>query len=147
MNRAVVSVGSNISPERNIAAALRLLSKQVRVLGAAPVCRTTPLGKLAQPDFLNGAWLVETTWDRDMLKEQLRRIEDTLGRIRGGDKWGPRTIDLDIVVWNGRIVDEDVYERPFLAEAVKTLLPELSPELTALWGKKADGKGRKTSKG
>ncbi len=57
------------------------------------------------------------------MKTRLREIESGLGRVRTGNKNGPRTIDLDILVWNGEVVDDDVYEREFLKTSIRELLP------------------------
>jgi 2-amino-4-hydroxy-6-hydroxymethyldihydropteridine diphosphokinase len=66
-----------------------------------------PIGVVEQADFLNGAFLVETALDREAFRAYLKGVEDRLGRVREGNKYGPRTIDLDIVVWNREIVDKD----------------------------------------
>jgi 2-amino-4-hydroxy-6-hydroxymethyldihydropteridine diphosphokinase len=52
------------------------------------------------------------------LKELLISIENQLGRDRQADRWGPRTMDLDIIVWNGKITDTDYYSRDFLQKSV-----------------------------
>ncbi len=123
MNRAVLSVGSNIQPERHVRRALALLRREGLLCQVSALVRTAPLGVTDQPDFLNGAVLVETELERTALKHSLRRIEARLGRLRQGPRFGPRTIDLDIVVWNGRVVDRDFYERDFVRHAVLELLP------------------------
>jgi 2-amino-4-hydroxy-6-hydroxymethyldihydropteridine diphosphokinase len=73
---------------------------------------------------LNGVILIETKMEYSQLRTWLRDQEHALGRIRGEDRYGPRTIDMDIVVWNGEIVDEDVYTRSYLLRSVKEVLPE-----------------------
>jgi 2-amino-4-hydroxy-6-hydroxymethyldihydropteridine diphosphokinase len=60
--------------------------------------------------------------DRDAFAAYLRLMEDRLGRVRTANKFGPRTIDLDIVVWNGEIVNADYSERDFVRDAVRELL-------------------------
>lgn len=127
MNRAVIGVGSNVEPERHVPAARRHIAQRHVVLAASPFVRTRPVGRVDQPDFTNGALLVETALDRERLRGDLKIIEALLGRQRGEDRYGPRTIDLDIVVWNGRIVDPDFYTRGFLRQAVMALLPDLEP--------------------
>ena len=72
---------------------------------------------------------METQLDRHAVKAVLRGIENELGRIRTANKDGPRTIDLDVVVWNGGIVDDDVFQRDFLKQAVLELMPSLQDEL------------------
>ncbi|MFH1941982.1 MAG: 2-amino-4-hydroxy-6-hydroxymethyldihydropteridine diphosphokinase [bacterium] len=92
---------------------------------------TKPVGSKAQPDFLNGAVLIETEMEEDELRGWLHKIENELGRIRGHDKFGPRSIDLDIVVWNETVVDQDIYERQFLYDSVVEVWPDFRGRLEA----------------
>ena len=86
---------------------------------------TEPIGYKEQRSFLNGALLIETGMDVQGLKSWLRALESDLGRERTENRDGPRTIDLDILVWNGEVVDEEVYERNFLKTSIGELLPDL----------------------
>ena len=128
LNSAVISVGSNIDPEANIEKARLRLSCSQKLVGVSAFVRTRPIGKLDQPDFLNGAFLVSTGLERSDFIKLLKEIENELGRVRTADKYGPRSIDLDLVVWNGRVVDEDFYSRSFVRDAVVELLPELDSQ-------------------
>jgi len=125
MNRAVIGIGSNIQPKENIPKAISKIAQLYRILRQSRFVETHPVGDKGQPHFLNGAILIETDMEQDELKEHLRKVERELGRIRGVDRNEPRTIDLDIVVWGEKIVDEDVYEREFLREAVREVCPTL----------------------
>ncbi len=125
MNRAVISVGSNIDPERNIARARERIAEQMNLLAESDFVETEPIGFADQPNFLNGVYLVETAMSREELEKWLKSVESELGRVRGGDRYGPRTIDLDVVVWNGEVVDDDVYRWNFLRKAVQQVLPSL----------------------
>jgi 2-amino-4-hydroxy-6-hydroxymethyldihydropteridine diphosphokinase len=127
VNSAVISVGSNIDAPGSIARAKELLSSEQKFLAQSAFVQTPPVGFSDQPDFLNGAFLVSTTLSIDKFKDYLRDLEDRLGRVRTANKFGPRTIDLDIVVWNGEIVNDDFYEREFVKNAVMEVLP--SPPL------------------
>jgi GTP cyclohydrolase IA len=102
MTRAVVAVGSNIDPRRNVSAALRLLRAQesIEVLQISTLYRTRAVGG-DYPDFVNAAVLVDTDLDPEALRGALRGIEGGLGRVRTGDPNAPRTIDLDIVLVEG----------------------------------------------
>jgi 2-amino-4-hydroxy-6-hydroxymethyldihydropteridine diphosphokinase len=71
---------------------------------------------------MNGALKIQTTLEREDLNVLLKGIEDQMGRDRTAPKFGPRNIDLDIVVWNGEIVDDDYYTRDFLQKSVAELL-------------------------
>jgi len=124
MNRAVIGIGSNIKPYKNIEAAKKRIANQFAIVAESKIIKTKPIGFLNQPDFLNGVILVETPLDRKEVKYFLREIETQLHRIRTENKYGPRTIDLDILVWNETVVDEDVYNRQFLKQAIREILPE-----------------------
>src|SRR3990167_8962465 len=103
MNQVIISVGSNIEPDKNIAKALEILARDFEVVAETDFVSTKPVGYTQQPDFLNGAVLVRTDLKLEPLRQHLKQIEDTLGRRRGGLSFGPRTGGLDIVVWNGKI--------------------------------------------
>ena len=82
-NCAYIALGSNIEPERNLPAAVRLLAARCKLLALSPVYQTQPVGKTDQPDFLNAAALIETELGPAALKTQvLQKIERTLGRVR-----------------------------------------------------------------
>lgn len=125
MNRAVVGVGSNIDPEENVGRAREILSKEENMVAASKFSFTAPEGIPDQPDFLNGAFLIETELDEAALRFYLKGVEERLGRVRGAQKDGPRSIDLDLVVFNSDIVDDDYYRYGFVRRAVLELLPGL----------------------
>ena len=89
------------------------------------VFRMAPIN---QPDFFNGAFLLSTDLEYVDLVKTLKGIEDQLGRKRIGDKDGPREIDLDVVAWNGKVVDRDFYQRDFLRRAVLEIAPDIIDE-------------------
>lgn len=129
MNTVIIGVGSNIDAERNVSVAKRMLGEKLSVLGESKFVRTKPIGSREQKDFLNGSLLIETRLGRKQLKTLLKGVEFALGRDAGEDRYGPRKIDLDILVWNGQIADSDVYEREFLRRSVIELCPELEKTL------------------
>lgn len=126
MNQAVIAAGSNIEPLKHVEMAIESIAAGHKLVRQTKATWTKPVGVTDQPDFLNLALLIETQVDCRDLNQWLKDLEDRLGRVRSGDKFGPRTIDLDIVVWNGQIVDADVYARQYLFDMVKELLPELN---------------------
>jgi len=101
---------------------LNLLGSEVEILKVSEMVKTKPIGIDDQPDFTNGAVKISTALNRQNLNLLLKSIEDKLGRDRTVAKFGPRTIDLDIVVWNGEIVDPDYFTRDFLKDSVDQLL-------------------------
>ena len=125
MNQAVIGIGSNIQPEANIPKAISSIRKAHRILKQSRFIETLPIGSPDQPHFYNGAVLIETELERDDLKAWLLKVESELGRVRGIDRNAPRTIDLDIVVWSGEVVDLDVYGRDYLRQAVNEVYPAL----------------------
>ena len=129
MNTVIVGIGSNIDAEKNVNAAKRMLREKLNVLGESKFVRTKPIGSRQQQDFLNGSLLVKTRLGLKQLKTVLKGVEIALGRDAGEDRYGPRKMDLDILVWNGEIIDSDIYEREFLRRAVIELCPELEKTL------------------
>jgi 2-amino-4-hydroxy-6-hydroxymethyldihydropteridine diphosphokinase len=114
----IIGIGSNINPEENIAHALNILRAENQVAGVSEFIKTAPIGIPEQPDFLNGAAKILTDKEIKDFKEYLRKVEDRLRRDRSVQKYGPRTIDLDIVMWDGEIIDDDYYKRDFLKRVV-----------------------------
>ena len=124
-HEVVIGLGSNIDPEANLEQAVLELKSRFKVSKRSQWTRTKPIGIQDQPDFYNGALLMETELEQQSLKKELKQIEDILGRDRSLPKFGPRTIDLDILIWNKKVVDEDYYERDFLRKGVEEIIPDL----------------------
>ena len=114
----IIGIGSNINAEQNIASTLVFLRQDHEVIAVSTWIKTTPVGIIDQPDFLNGAVKVLTKMEMHEFRNYLKEVEDRLGRDRLAPKFGPRTIDLDIVVWDGEIIDTDYYKRDFLRKVV-----------------------------
>jgi 2-amino-4-hydroxy-6-hydroxymethyldihydropteridine diphosphokinase len=134
--RAYIGLGANLGErEETIAQAVRLLGERdgVEVVAVSTLRETDPVGFLDQPRFLNGAVAVETELEPRELLACLLEVERELGRTRGGERYGPRTIDLDLLVHGEREVDEPglAVPHPRLAEREFALEPlaELDPEL------------------
>ena len=122
MNRCIIGVGSNIKPDENIHKMLQILSEEQIFHAHSEWIVTAPIGITDQEDFVNGAILIETGMGQRELNSYLKNVEDRMGRDRSLPKYGPRVIDLDLVVWNGEIIDPDYYERDFLKKSVDQLL-------------------------
>lgn len=125
MNTAVIGLGSNINPHENIKKAKEILSREHTILAESTLVTTTPIGHIAQDDFVNGAWLVETRLSYDEFKAWLKGLEKKLGRIETSEKFGPRPMDLDILAWNKKIIHSDFFERDFVRNAVLQVLPNI----------------------
>jgi 2-amino-4-hydroxy-6-hydroxymethyldihydropteridine diphosphokinase len=132
-NLAYLSLGSNIEPEQNLAEAVERLAEYGRIVAASTVWQTTPVGFADQPDFLNAVVLLETPLSAPDLRDlAIARIEADLGRVRTENKNAPRTIDIDIMLYNDevltmgrrRIPDPEVLERPFVAIPLAEIAPD-----------------------
>ncbi len=128
MARAYVALGSNLDqPEtqvRNALAALDELSG-TRVLRASGLYRTPPWGMLDQPWFVNAAVALDTALDPHALLQALQALEQRTGRERGEQRWGPRRIDLDLLLYDDLILNAANLQLPHprLAERAFVLVP------------------------
>jgi dihydroneopterin aldolase / 2-amino-4-hydroxy-6-hydroxymethyldihydropteridine diphosphokinase len=131
-NRAFVSMGSNVEPERHLPESVRLLAGRCQLLAVSRAYETAPVGTTGGPRFINGAVLVAAALGPEELKEQvLLPLETALGRVRTADKNAPRTIDLDIslyndqILWFGgrRIPDPDILRYAHVAQPLADLAP------------------------
>jgi 2-amino-4-hydroxy-6-hydroxymethyldihydropteridine diphosphokinase len=125
MNIAVIGLGSNINPAVNIPKAKDFLSQKYHVISESPLIETAPIGTVNQNKFLNGALLITTESDFESFNQSLKEIEILVGREKGHDKSKPRTIDLDIVIWNNKVIHQDFHNRDFVRKSVLELIPDL----------------------
>ncbi len=132
MNNAVIAAGSNIQPVKNVELAEKELSELGVLLKKSKFFFTKPLLYENQDNFYNGVFFIQIIYEHDELKQKLKLIEQELGRIRTKNKNGPRTIDLDIVLFNGQVVDKDVFTRDFIKLPIIEILPELKPVISSL---------------
>jgi 2-amino-4-hydroxy-6-hydroxymethyldihydropteridine diphosphokinase len=134
--RAYVGLGANLGDrEGTIRLALELLDERagIRVVAVSTFRETQPVGYLDQPRFVNAAAELDTTLAPDELLDALLAVERELGRTRDGPRFGPRTIDLDLLVYGDRVVDEPglevphprLHERRFALEPLAELAPAL----------------------
>jgi 2-amino-4-hydroxy-6-hydroxymethyldihydropteridine diphosphokinase len=132
-NLAYLSLGSNIRPERHLPAAVAQLRRFGRVKVVSSAWQSAPVGLAEQPDFVNAAVLLETPLSASALREQaITTIENELGRVRTENKNAPRTIDIDIMLFNDevfsldsrRVPDPEVLERPFVAIPLAEIAPD-----------------------
>jgi 2-amino-4-hydroxy-6-hydroxymethyldihydropteridine diphosphokinase len=131
-----VGLGANLGdPARQVRDAIAALDAlpDVRVLRASSSYRTPPWGRSDQPDFVNAVVELDTALAPGALVDALLRVERGAGRERRGERWAPRTIDLDLLVYADRVVDAPHCRvpHPLLAERAFVLVPlaELAPEL------------------
>ncbi len=129
-----LSLGSNLGNRReNIVSASTLIHKKVgKIVKSSHFYETQPYGKTDQDAFVNQVVMVNTLLDPRAMLEEITKIERELGRERK-EKWGPRTIDIDILFYGKRIIRDKGLEipHPELHKRAFVLVPmmELDPEL------------------
>ncbi len=132
-NLAYLSLGSNIEPERHLREAVKRLAQHGQVRALSTVWETAPVGFAAQPNFLNAAVLLATPLTAQALRaEVIPAAEAALGRVRTGNKFGPRTIDIDLVLFNREVLDlgrrhipdPEIATRPYLAITLAEIAPD-----------------------
>jgi 2-amino-4-hydroxy-6-hydroxymethyldihydropteridine diphosphokinase len=134
--RAYVGLGANLGDrEETISRALDVLrgAEGVDVVAVSTLRETEPWGPVEQPPFLNGAAELETTLSPRELLELLLEVERQLGRLRGGERFGPRTIDLDLLLYDDLELEEPgltlpharLHERRFALEPLAELAPDV----------------------
>jgi 2-amino-4-hydroxy-6-hydroxymethyldihydropteridine diphosphokinase len=136
VTRAYVGLGANLGDRRaTIGAALEQLAAEpgLEVVAVSSLRETDPVGITEQPRFLNGAAAVDTDLPARALLDRLLGIERRLGRTREGPRYGPRSIDLDLLLFGAEQIGEPglVVPHPRLHERLFALEPlaELDPEL------------------
>jgi len=136
VTRAYVGLGANLGDrEAMLRAALEQLAVEpgVEVVAVSSFRDTAPVGIENQPRFLNAAAAVETELSPRDLLDRLLSVEGRLGRTREGPRFGPRTIDLDLLLYGDEVIDEPGLEvpHPRLHERLFALEPlaELDPTL------------------
>ena len=136
MNQAFIGLGSNLGDSRqHILDAIDALARLpgTRVLACSRLYSTPPWGVLEQPSFVNAAVSIETPLSPHDLLDALLMIERAAGRIRDGERWGPRTLDLDLLHVDGVTLHDEklTLPHPRMAERAFVLLPlnDLAPEL------------------
>ena len=131
----LVGLGSNLDgPARQIEVAFGLLQAidDTTLVATSSLYRSAPLGGIEQPDFVNAAALLTTARDPRAFLGQLQSIERARGRERGEIHWGPRVLDLDLLAYGGRSIDEPglTVPHPGIASRNFVLLPlrEIAPD-------------------
>lgn len=133
---AYVGLGSNLAdPVRQVRTAMAALAvlPQTSCDACSSLYRSAPIGNTAQPDFINAVCRIRTRLPATALLRLLLRIEQAQGRVRGGDKAGPRTLDLDLLVYGEetrntaqlRLPHPRLHERAFVLYPLAELDPEL----------------------
>jgi len=159
MTLAYIAIGSNLaSPLEQVNAAVQALGDipQTHVVALSSFYRTPPLGPQDQPDYLNAAIALDTALNAEALLDNTQRIELQQGRVRKEERWGPRTLDLDIMLFGDAVINTerltvphyDMKRRGFMlwplfeiapdlifpdGESLSALLAQLNAEKPARW--------------
>lgn len=135
MNIAYLILGGNKGGKiKNLNQATVLIEKNVgAIINKSEMYETAAWGNTDQPDFLNQVVCVETKLRPQQVLQEIIKIEESLGRVRGDQKWMERTIDIDILFYNDEIIDTPDLKipHPYIQERMFVLLPllDLAPTL------------------
>ncbi len=131
-----VGIGANLNnPTEQVHKALSKLSKltKSRLIAQSSLYRTPPMGPQAQDDFINAVAKLETWLAPIELLDELQAIENAQGRVRKNDRWGPRTIDLDLLLYGNQVIETTRLSVPHygMKERAFVLVPlaEIAPGL------------------
>lgn len=134
--RAYIGLGSNLDdPQAQLAKAIAALRNlpESRLTALSRVYRSCPMGPADQPDYLNAVVMLDTRLEPEALLDALQAIEKEQRRVRGPQRWGPRTLDLDLLLYGAEVIDTDRLKvpHPGIAERNFVLYPlsDIAPEL------------------
>jgi 2-amino-4-hydroxy-6-hydroxymethyldihydropteridine diphosphokinase len=130
MTLAYVGLGANLGDRE---ASIRRAAELIGARRLSPIYETEPWGIVDQPDFMNAVAEVDTELGPRELLDRLIEVERELGRVRDGKRWGPRTIDLDLLVFGAETSDTAALQLPHprMHERLFVLVPlaDLAPDL------------------
>lgn len=133
---AYVGLGSNLDgPASQVSRALEALTRLplTRLLARSRLYRNPPMGPQDQPDYVNAVACLATALPAQQLLAELQGVERAQGRVRGAERWGPRTLDLDLLLYGHEIIRTPGLEvpHPGIAERPFVLLPlaEIAPDV------------------
>ena len=136
MTVVYIAIGSNLaSPLEQVNAAVQAIGAipDSRIVAVSSFYRTPPLGPQDQPDYLNAAVALDTALAPEALLDHTQRIELQQGRVRKAERWGPRTLDLDIMLFGDEVINTerltvphyDMKNRGFMLWPLFEIAPEL----------------------
>jgi 2-amino-4-hydroxy-6-hydroxymethyldihydropteridine diphosphokinase len=124
IHKVYIGLGSNISPEEYLLRGIMMLSKELPIEAVSSVWETPPVGGQGG-DFLNAVVSVNTSKSIDDLRIKiLRPIENRLGRVRTNDPYSPRTLDLDILIYNHQLIDESLWDMAHICVPLSEIYPD-----------------------
>ncbi len=124
LHEAYLNIGSNIEPERNLPQAIRLLRERGQVKAVSTAWESHAFGSNG-PNFLNACVLFLTPLrPRELKVRVIHPIESALGRVRTADKYAPRTIDIDIVLFDDEPFGGEFWSNAFVVVPLADILPD-----------------------
>jgi 2-amino-4-hydroxy-6-hydroxymethyldihydropteridine diphosphokinase len=136
MQRVYIGIGSNLEqPLVQVRTAIEAIKAlpQSEWIACSPLYRSQPVGPQGQPLYVNGVAVIDTELSADVLLERLQAIEQHQGRRRDGPRWGPRTLDLDILLYGQQAINNErlcvphaeIANRGFVLKPLFDLAPDL----------------------
>ena len=136
MVTAFIGLGANLNnPRQQLLQAIETLSllPACTCLTVSSLYRSKPMGPQNQPDYVNAVMSMETSLSPLELLEGLQSVEQQQGRVRGDERWGPRTLDLDMLMYGDEVIDElhlkiphpGLHERSFVLYPLHEIAPTL----------------------
>ncbi|WP_278808162.1 2-amino-4-hydroxy-6-hydroxymethyldihydropteridine diphosphokinase [Obesumbacterium proteus] len=136
MTRVYIALGSNLAnPLHQVQSALNALAElpQTKLIATSSLYRTPPLGPQDQPDYLNAVVALDTDLSAENLLDHTQKIELEHGRVRKDERWGPRTLDLDVLLFGDEIINTerltvphyDMKNRQFMLYPLAEIAPKL----------------------
>lgn len=134
--RAYIGLGSNLlSPMQQVRQAISELAQlaESQFYAVSRIYRSRPMGPADQPDYINAVVALDTRLTPPALLDALQAIENRHGRKRGAVQWGPRTLDLDLLLFGDAVINEPrltvphpgMYERSFVLRPLADIVPSL----------------------
>jgi 2-amino-4-hydroxy-6-hydroxymethyldihydropteridine diphosphokinase len=137
MKTVYLSIGSNVEPEQHIRSCLRALALEFNSLDVSPIYRNPAEGFIGD-DFLNLVVGLQTNDNAPEIARKLNTIENLLGRVRVGEKFGPRTLDIDILLFGEEVIEfgkyafprKELVKYPFMLKPLVDVAPDLKHPVT-----------------
>ena len=128
MTRCYIALGSNLDdPLSQVRQAMTELQElaESRLISVSSLYRSKPMGPAEQPDYINAVAAIDTGLSPHALLDALQAIEQAHGRVRKGERWGPRTLDLDVLLYGEQVIDDQrlIIPHPGIAERAFVLYP------------------------
>ena len=133
-HQVIIGIGSNLEPQKHVKEAIDWLKSEFELAQTSAWLTTKAIARPRDPDYINTAVLIRTGLEKETLVRRLKHIEYEMGReYTSNDAYAPRIIDLDLMLYNDRIIDADLCARDFLQTLIEQLSPGMSNYLADLY--------------